>query len=253
VNAAGVGIIPVVGFLANGIAFTSGQSEVTDAFANVGTAAALADASREFKLALSTMQIAAKDYVAQPSDERAKAFEAARALTTSNFEKIAAAANRQSAQDVSGQVRQRLSVLRVSFDYLVEEQKGLGYSDNEGTRKQLDDDAAKVEQLISDGIQLLSDSERDWLMLALLMMRPRLAAYVKKAAPLFGCARFWDDGTRRPVLFNRYNGVRRWAFFADGAVPLSTPIIAFSPMTAGPPLAISRCPPSWHCSRSSSW
>src|SRR5215510_2949754 len=75
-------LIPAVGFLANGIALTSGQSEVTDAFAIVGTAAALADASREFKLALSTMQIAAKDYVAQPSDERAKAFEAARALTT---------------------------------------------------------------------------------------------------------------------------------------------------------------------------
>ena len=51
----GLALIPVVGFLANGIAFTSGQGEVTDAFANVGTAAALADASREFKLALSTL------------------------------------------------------------------------------------------------------------------------------------------------------------------------------------------------------
>jgi len=173
----GLALIPVVGFLANGIAFTSGQSEVTDAFANVGTAAALADASREFKLALSTMQIAAKDYVAQPSDERAKAFEAAQALTTSNFEKIAAAANGSLPPDANGQVRQRLSVLRVSFDYLVEEQKALGYSDNEGTRKQLDDAAAKVEQLISDGIQLLSESERDWLMLALLMMRRYEAQY----------------------------------------------------------------------------
>ena len=93
----GLALVPVVGFLANGVAFTAGQSGVTDAFANVGTAAALADASREFKLTLASMQIAAKDYVAQPSDERAKAFEAAQTLTISNFDRIAAAANGDSA------------------------------------------------------------------------------------------------------------------------------------------------------------
>src|SRR5262249_56255735 len=85
----GLALVPVVGFLANGIAFTAGQSSVTDAFGNVGTAAALADASREFKRTLASMQIAAKDYVAQPSDERAKAFEAAQSLTTSNFDHAA--------------------------------------------------------------------------------------------------------------------------------------------------------------------
>ncbi len=96
---------------------------------NVGTAAALADASREFKLTLASMQIAAKDYVALPSDERAKAFVAAQTLTTGNFDKIAAAANGMLPQDIGGQVRQRLGELRLNFDYLVEEQKALGYSD----------------------------------------------------------------------------------------------------------------------------
>jgi methyl-accepting chemotaxis protein len=172
----GLALVPVVGFLANGIAFTAGQSGVTDAFANVGTAAALADASREFKLALASMQIAAKDYVAQPSDERARAFAAAQTLTISNFDKIAAAANGMLPQDI-GQVRQRLGELRLSFDSLVKEQKALGYSDNQGTRKGLDDAAAQVEQLISDGIQVLSEAERDWLMLALLMMRRYEAQY----------------------------------------------------------------------------
>jgi methyl-accepting chemotaxis protein len=172
----GLALVPVVGFLANGIAFTAGQSSVTDAFANVGTAAALADASREFKLTLASMQIAAKDYVAQPSDERAKAFAAAQTLTISNFDKIAAAANGMLPQDI-GQVRQRLGELRLNFDDLVKEQKALGYSDNQGTRKGLDDAAAQVEQLISDGIQVLSEAERDWLMLALLMMRRYEAQY----------------------------------------------------------------------------
>src|SRR5215813_5606417 len=173
----GLALVPVVGFLANGVAFTAGQSEVTDAFANVGTAAALADASREFKLTLASMQIAAKDYVAQPSDERAKAFEAAQTLTISNFDRIATAANGMLPQDIGSQVRQRLGELRLNFDYLVEEQRALGYSDNQGTRKRLDDAAAQVEQLISDGIQVLSESERDWLMLALLMMRRYEAQY----------------------------------------------------------------------------
>src|SRR6266700_395201 len=133
----GLALVPVVGFLANGVAFTAGQSGVTDAFGNVGTAAALADASREFKLTLASMQIAAKDYVAQPSDERAKALEAAQTLTISNFDRIAAAANGMLPKDIGGQVR----------------------------------------QLISDGIQVLSESERDWLMLALLMMRRYEAQY----------------------------------------------------------------------------
>src|ERR1700754_412124 len=59
----GLAVIPVLGFIATGMAFRSGQPEVTQAFANVGTAAVLADASREFKFALATMQIAAKDFV----------------------------------------------------------------------------------------------------------------------------------------------------------------------------------------------
>jgi methyl-accepting chemotaxis protein len=172
----GLALVPVVGFLANGVAFTAGQSGVTDAFANVGIAAALADASREFKLTLASMQIAAKDYVALPSDERAKAFEAAQTLTTKNFDKISAAANGLLPQDV-GQVRQRLGELRLNFDYLVEEQRALGYSDSQGTRKRLDEAAAQVEQLISDGMQVLSEAERDWLMLALLMMRRYEAQY----------------------------------------------------------------------------
>ncbi len=123
------------------------------------------------------MQIAAKDYVALPSDERAKAFEAAQTLTTKNFDKISAAANGMLPQDIGGQIRQRLGELRLNFDYLVEEQRALGYSDSQGTRKRLDEAAAQVEQLISDGMQVLSEAERDWLMLSLLTMRRYEAQY----------------------------------------------------------------------------
>ena len=72
---AAIAVIPVVGFLANGIAFTGGETEVGNAFESVKSAAVLADASREFKAALARMQMASKDFVAQPSDAEVAAFE----------------------------------------------------------------------------------------------------------------------------------------------------------------------------------
>src|SRR5882672_10157791 len=88
----GLAVIPVLGFLATGMAFSIGQSEVTEAFPNIGTASTLADASGEFKIALATMQIAAKDFVSHPSAEPIKNFEAGQALAATSFDKIAASA-----------------------------------------------------------------------------------------------------------------------------------------------------------------
>src|SRR2546423_13729306 len=62
-----IAVIPVIGFLANGIAFTSGEAEVGGAFQSAQQAAALADASREFKVALTSMRMSAKEFAAQPS------------------------------------------------------------------------------------------------------------------------------------------------------------------------------------------
>jgi methyl-accepting chemotaxis protein len=172
----GLALIPVVGFLANGIAFMSGQTAVTDAFANVGTAATLADASREFKIALATMQIAAKDFVAEPSAEPIKNFEAGQALALDNFNKIAGAANGLQENDIT-QVRQKLGELKLNFDYMTQEQSALGYVDDQGTRKRLEEVAAQVETLINDGMTWLSDSGRESLLLSLLTMRRYEAQY----------------------------------------------------------------------------
>src|SRR5712691_10246885 len=69
-----IAVIPVVGFLANGMAFTGGEIEVGNAFESVKSAAVLADASREFKTALARMQMTSKDFVAQPSEDEVAAF-----------------------------------------------------------------------------------------------------------------------------------------------------------------------------------
>ena len=59
-------VIPVVGFLANGIAFTTGQAEVEDAFGSVKHASTLAETSQDLKGALASMRILVRDFAIQP-------------------------------------------------------------------------------------------------------------------------------------------------------------------------------------------
>jgi methyl-accepting chemotaxis protein len=170
-----IALIPVIGFLANGIAFTTGQNDVTNAFDNVDAASTLSDASREFKMALTSMQIAAKDYVAEPSPEHVKNFETGHTLASGSFERIALSGAVKDS-DVS-QVRQKLGELKLVFGYLVDEQQELGVTEEDGTRKRLDSAAAAIEQAINQGMTWLSTSDREALLLALVTMRRHEAQY----------------------------------------------------------------------------
>src|SRR5437763_15116147 len=60
-------IIPVLGFLANGIAYLAGERGVDRAVASVTRATSLADASREFKSAVGTIKAAARSFAVHPS------------------------------------------------------------------------------------------------------------------------------------------------------------------------------------------
>ena len=59
-------LIPVVGFAAVAVAYLSSERAVEAAFESVQQSSHLSEASRAFKEALSTMQVRAKDFVAQP-------------------------------------------------------------------------------------------------------------------------------------------------------------------------------------------
>src|SRR5262245_54249139 len=69
-----IAMCPVFGFLANGIEFRSAQSEVGRAFRSAHQAAEVAEASREFKLALTAMRMSAKQFAAHPSYDLVGAF-----------------------------------------------------------------------------------------------------------------------------------------------------------------------------------
>jgi methyl-accepting chemotaxis protein len=172
----GIALIPVVGFLANGISFTLGQSDVTSAFHDVESASVLSDASREFKIALVSMQFAATDFVAQPSTELSRNFETNHILASENFEKVATAASALSVDQIS-QVHQKLGELKLTFGYLTNEQTELGFTEDQGTRQRLNEAAAGIEKAINEGMTWLLESDRQKLMMKLLIMRSQEAQY----------------------------------------------------------------------------
>jgi methyl-accepting chemotaxis protein len=172
----GIALIPVIGFLANGISFTTGQSDVTNAFDNVEAASVLSDASREFKIGLATMQLAAFDFVANPSGEFVKNFDAGQNAAARNLDEIVSTVGAVD-EDSANWVRQKLGELKLIFGYLTDEQAELGFTDEDGTRKRLNDAAAEIEQAINAGMTWMSEADRERLLLSLLTLRRHEAQY----------------------------------------------------------------------------
>ena len=95
-------LIPVVGFLANGLTYVSGEGDVGTAFETVKHSATLADASRDFKSAIAAMRIIVKDFSANPSDNLVVSFEQAHALALQSLDTIAASIDRGHAENIVG-------------------------------------------------------------------------------------------------------------------------------------------------------
>src|SRR5262249_50400278 len=67
--------IPVAGFILNGVAFTVGDREVSNAFGTVYRASSLADASREFRGALVQIRMHMRDFITTASPNVIHGFE----------------------------------------------------------------------------------------------------------------------------------------------------------------------------------
>ena len=173
---AAIAVIPVVGFLANGLAFTGGETAVGNAFESVRSAAVLADASREFRAALARMQMASKDFVAQPSEDEVAAFGAGHQLASESLDSIVASIDATQRDEIA-MARQALGEMKLNFDALAQEQRDLGYSPTEGTRKLLEESGAMIERTISTDMSWLSGSDRTRLLVSLSNMRRFEAQY----------------------------------------------------------------------------
>lgn len=173
---AAVALIPVIGFLANGLAYVSGENEVATAFQTVKRSNALADASRDFKSALAAMRLTVKDFSARPNMTMVVSFEQAHASALRSLDAVAKSIDPAYAASLVG-LRKDVMELRESFNELVREQDTLGFDDSTGLQRNLRDAGYAVERIINENMTWLADAEAKKLMMALLTMRHHEAEY----------------------------------------------------------------------------
>jgi len=169
-------LIPVVGFLANGLTYVSGEGDVGGAFETVKHSTALSDASRDFKSAVASMRIIVKDFTANPSNNLVVSFEQAHGLARQSLDAIAASIDRRHADNIES-LQKDVAALRQNFTDLVREQKTLGLDESSGLRGNLHDAGNAVERIINENMTWLAEADAGKLMMALMAMRTFEAQY----------------------------------------------------------------------------
>ena len=167
---AAIAIIPVVGFLINGIAFTSGETEVEGAFGAARQAAVLADESRELKASLTSMQVSAKEFAASPSYELVNQFGGAHDTALKHLDSIESFTASAQGADI-GMMRDKLGTLKESFRSLIAAQEELGFEESEGLHEKLARAGNSVERIINEDLGGIADSNAKVLTISLLTMR----------------------------------------------------------------------------------
>jgi len=168
-------LIPVVGFAANGLTYLSGAREVDKSFQTVTRSRLLADASRDFKIAIAAMRIAVKDFTVQPRT-LIDAFGQSQRLANEALNRIAGSLGGKHAGEIEA-LHQQLEKLKANFHQLAAEQRLLGYTDQEGLRKKLRETGNKIELAINENMTWLADDSAKKLMILLLTMRNYDAEY----------------------------------------------------------------------------
>jgi len=162
--------IPVLGFLANGTAFVTGQAEVEDAFDTVKRATSLAETSQDLKSAFAGMRILVRDFATQPATQLINTFDDLDRSLTNSVIRLQNDAHAAVRQEIDG-LRQRIGELKKRFAHLVEEQKALGFSEEDGIRRRMRTAATAVERIINEDMAWLTKADSQKLLVSLLIMR----------------------------------------------------------------------------------
>jgi methyl-accepting chemotaxis protein len=165
-----LGIIPVIGFLANGVAFTIGDREVGRAFDSLHRYTRVADASRDLKTGLLMMRTATTQYVARPSDREVADFSSGQELAMTSLDRIASSLSTEDTDTITP-LRITVRDLKTSFESLVNEQKTLGYDETSGITAELTAASLAVEKIIHDDLTWVADGDARKLLISLLTMR----------------------------------------------------------------------------------
>jgi len=169
-------LIPVAGFIANGMTYVAGETEVGTAFETAKRSAALADASRDFKTAVTGMRIIVRDFSVSPDNNQVVNFEQTHAHALLSLDNIAASIDHRYAENIVA-LRRDVLELNESFTDLVRQQKVLGFDETSGLRGNLLEASNAVERIINENMAWLAETEATKLMMVLLAMRHHEAQY----------------------------------------------------------------------------
>ena len=163
-------VIPVIGLLAIGLAFKTGDMEVGRAFDSVHRDSDVADASRDLKTGLLMMRTATTEFVSRPSDAEVKEFNDGQDLAIRSLGRIADTLG-TSEEDVITPLHITLRDLKASFESLVNELKLLGYTEHDGINADLNASSTAVEKIIHEDLSWVADVDASRLLMSLLKMR----------------------------------------------------------------------------------
>jgi len=164
-----LGVIPLIGFVATGIAFVTGDAEVGRAFDSVRRDTEIADASRDLKAGLLMMRAGSTQFVDNPSDAEVKYFDDGQMLAMQCLDRIEA--EFAASEIVINPLRTTVRDLKTSFAKLVTEQKALGFNEGEGITAELIAASNTIEMLIHDDLSWVAPEDSAKLLMSLLTMR----------------------------------------------------------------------------------
>jgi methyl-accepting chemotaxis protein len=136
----------------------------------------VADASRDFKGALTVMRTAAAEFAARPSNDLVRTFEEAHKQAVQDLAGIATSMNAGNRKEIEG-LQAKLGELKALFATLHTELRKLGFTDSEGIRRRINEAAAAVERIINKDMSWLSQADSRRLLLSLSALRRHEAEY----------------------------------------------------------------------------
>ncbi|MFZ2067635.1 MAG: methyl-accepting chemotaxis protein [Xanthobacteraceae bacterium] len=167
---AALGVVPIIGFLAYGLAYMASDIEVGRAFDSVRRDNAVVEASSDLKSGLLAMRLATVTFATHPTDGEVNAFDQAQQLAMKSLDRIEASLV-SSQQDVITPLRITIRDLKASFDSLASAKRALGFNEREGTTADLIAASAAIEHIINNELTWVGDHDSAALFASLLTMR----------------------------------------------------------------------------------
>jgi methyl-accepting chemotaxis protein len=152
-------VIPVVGFVANGVSFNLNEAQVDRSFDHSTKASRSVESGLELKGALGALQGVAREFAAQPSETLIAAFDGAYDAATRGVTDMAAYAGPDDSGRIGG-LRDQLVGVRNRFVALVEQQRAFGLTEASGIRASLQAAGAAIDRMASSDLAQAIDEKR---------------------------------------------------------------------------------------------